>query len=84
EACSECKKMQDNVYSNKKFSEYVNSHFVSVNIDIEYDKREGYKVYSTPTFYFLDSNGKRIGSAMVGGSDVETFLTKLQEIEQSK
>lgn len=84
EDCKACNKMKTEVYSDPEVSEYISTFFIPVEIDTEYDRREGYKVYGTPTYYFLDSNGEQIGRMMVGGADAKTFLKKLQEVEHFK
>ncbi len=84
ENCEECEAMRKAVFTDAEVSKLANSRFVSVEIDVEYDGRKGYKVFKTPTFYFLDPKGKQIGDAVVGAYDAAAFLAKLQEIEQSK
>ena len=84
EDCKECQNMYKKVYSNKTFSKYVNQHFIAVDIDVEYDGRKGFKVYKTPTFYFLDTKGEQIGRAVKGAMGAGAFLKKLQEIEEGK
>ena len=84
EDCPDCQKLQNEVFSDKAVSKYIIRKFVSVELDVEYDSRKGFKVYKTPTFYFLDSDGKQIGRALVGVIDAKSFLTKLQVIDESK
>lgn len=84
EGCAECDKMQWTMSSDTNVSKYINSYFVPVEIDIEYDKREGYKIYKTPTVYFLDSNAKQIGKPVVEALGPKGFLKKLKEVENSK
>ena len=84
EDCNACNKMKREVYTDPEVSDYVNSFFVPVEIDMEYDSRKGFKVFATPTYYFLDSEGKQIGRVMVGGADAKSFLKKLQEVEHAK
>jgi len=84
EDCVECETMRNTVFTNVEVSKLANSRFVSVEVDVEYDGRKGYKVFKTPTFYFLDPKGKQIGKELVGPYDATAFLAKLQEIAQSK
>jgi len=67
----------------KNVSDYVNDHFVAIEIDIEYDKRQGYKIYKTPTTYFLDANAKQIGKPLIGTMGPKEFLKKLKTIQAS-
>ncbi|MEN8146169.1 MAG: thioredoxin family protein [Campylobacterota bacterium] len=84
EDCKECQNMYKTVYADKKVSKYVNTHFIAVDIDVEYDGRKGFKVYKTPTFYFLDPKGEQIGRAVKGALGKGTLLKKLQEIAEGK
>jgi thioredoxin-related protein len=84
EGCLTCIKMKKEVYPDPNVTEYVNAFFVPVEIDIKRDSKEGYQVFGTPTYYFLDSGGKQIGRMMVGGADAKNFLKKLQEVEHAE
>lgn len=83
--CKMCNVMKKSVYENDDVAEYVKNFFVPVEIDIEvYPDKYGYQVFGTPTYYFLDSNGKQIGRMMVGGATAEGFLQKLKDVKQGK
>lgn len=84
EGCAKCDEMLWTMNSDKNVSKYINSNFVAVEIDIEYDKREGYKIYSTPTVYFLNTNAEQIGKAVVEALGPKGFLKKLKEVENTK
>lgn len=68
----------------KNISNYVNEHFVAIEIDVEYDRRQGYKVYDVPTIYFLDENAKQIGKPLTKVLKTEDFFKKLKEIVNTK
>ncbi len=94
EWCGPCKTMSNTVFKEKSVSDYYNSTFINVKIDME--KGEGvafkdkYGVSVFPTFLYLDFNGKVI-NRLVGsmkGSDFialakkglsETGLAKMQD-----
>jgi len=76
-------KMTWTISFDKNVSNYISEHFVAIEIDIEYDSREGYKVYKTPTIYFLDSNAKQIGKPYTKVVEPKVFMKKLQEIVKS-
>lgn len=83
--CKMCNVMKKSVYENDEVAEYVKNFFVPVEIDIEvHPDKYGYAVFGTPTYYFLDSNGKQIGRMMVGGASAEGFLQKLKDVKQGK
>lgn len=83
EECAKCDEMTWTISFDKNVSDYVNEHFVAIEIDIEYDKRQGYKIYETPTTYFLDSKAKKIGKPLVGTMGPKAFLKKLETIVES-
>ncbi len=78
-----CEAVTWTISFDKNVSDYVNEHFVAIEIDIEYDRREGYKVYQVPTIYFLDENAKQIGKPLTKIPGPEGFLKKLKEIENT-
>jgi thioredoxin-related protein len=83
--CKMCNVMKSKVYENDEVAEYVKTFFIPVEIDVEvHPDKYGYAVIGTPTYYFLDSNGKQIGRMMVGGASAEGFLQKLKEVKQGK
>ncbi len=78
-----CEEMTWTISFDKNVSNYITEHFVAIEIDIEYDKRQGFKIYQTPTIYFLDTNAKQIGKPLTEVLGPKGFLKKLQEIENS-
>lgn len=83
--CKMCNVMKKSVYENDEVAEYVKNFFIPVEIDIElHPDKYGFSVFGTPTYYFLDSNGKQIGRMMVGGATTEGFLQKLKDVKQGK
>ncbi len=64
----------------KNVSDYVSEHFIAIEIDVGYDSRQGYKVYKTPTVYFLDSHAKKIGKPLTKKLGPVKFMKKLQEV----
>jgi len=83
-ACQVCEKMKEEVYTQKKVLDYVEKYFVPIELNLDLDDKEGFEVFGTPTFYFLDSNGKQIGDVKIGGSTVEGFMKKLKAIQAAK
>ena len=83
--CHVCETMKETVYTQKEVMDYVKKYFVPIELNLDLDDKEGYAVYGTPTFYFLDSNGKQIGDMKVGGSTKDGFIKKLKSVrEQAK
>ena len=84
EECVKCNEMQWTLNSDENTSKYINEHFVAVEIDLDYDRRQGFKVYSAPTIYFINFNEKQIGDPVIGSQGPKSFLLKLQEVENAK
>ena len=81
--CHVCEMMKEKVYEDKRIMDYVAKYFVPIELNLDLDDKEGYKVYGTPTFYFLQSDGKQI-EMKVGGSTADGFLKKLKAIRAVK
>jgi len=75
-----CDEMTWTMSFDKNVSNYISEHFVAIEIDVEYDKRQGFKVYKTPTTYFLKPNKKQIGKPFVGSEGPKDFLKRLKTI----
>lgn len=84
EDCAKCDAMSWTISFDKNVSNYITEHFVAIEIDIEYDKRQGFKIYQTPTIYFLDTKAKQIGKPLTNVLGPKGFLKKLKEIQNSK
>lgn len=83
-ACQVCEKMKDEVYTQKNVMDYVEKYFVPIELNLDLDDKEGFEVFGTPTFYFLDSNAKQIGDVKMGGSTVDGFMKKLKQVQAAK
>ena len=82
--CHVCKVMKKSVYTDPEVMAYVKKYFVPVELNLDIDDKEGFAVFGTPTFYFLDANAKQIGDVKVGGSTVDGFMKKLKQIQAAK
>ena len=83
-SCQVCKNMKNDVYTQKEVQDYVAKYFVPIELNLGFDDKEGFQVFGTPTFYFLDSNGKQIGDVKVGGSNEMGFMKKLKQVQAAK
>ncbi len=85
--CGPCKKMSDEVFTQKSIGEFFNANFLNLKIDME--KGEGitvakeYNIKAYPTFLILDSDGKEI-NRIIGSSDGERFIEKVRRAMDSK
>ncbi len=60
EGCGGCKKLYAETYSDLQVKEEMNNWFVLLKLDLIKDReiRREFAAYWTPSFYFLDHNGK--------------------------
>lgn len=60
ENCGGCKKLYEETYPDEKVQEEMNQWFVLLKLDLKKDRdiRRELSGYWTPSFYFLDHNGK--------------------------
>ena len=73
--------MKDTVYEDENVMEYVENFFIAVEVDInKHPKKYGYEVFGTPTYYFLNPDGKQIGRMFMGGAKPDGFVLKLKEV----
>ena len=60
--CLPCKLMDEDVFTDKAFGDYMNEHFISVKINAEQGNGPNlaalYQVKSYPTLLFVDLNGR--------------------------
>ncbi len=80
--CVTCEYMDDVAFENEELVEFVEHNYIPIKLDIKEAKRLGYKAYGTPTFYFLRSDGTKIGRPIAGGATAKVFLEKLKEIKR--
>jgi len=78
--CPACKYMKDVVLPSKNVSKEIKKNFVFVELDINEEKIPKKLDYmGTPTFHFLDKNGKKL-DVSYGSSNVEDFMITLEEV----
>lgn len=80
--CGPCKALAAKVFPTKEVGDYMNPRFVCIKIDME--KGEGpelnrkFEVSAYPTMIIFNKDGGEIGR-MVGGGNVESFLSRVKE-----
>jgi len=84
EDCSLCEVLHEILFPDPSIVEILEKNFILVELDTEYDNRRGFKVYSTPTIYFLNAKGKQEGRAMTKQFTAENLQKRLQETLNSK
>ncbi len=80
EGCPACEYMKDVVFEDARVAEFLKANFVGVEIDVYKDTLpKGIRAFGTPTFYFFDSDGQRIGRQLIGGMESGEFYSRLKE-----
>lgn len=84
EGCSACEYMKDVALKNKDVSEYIQKHFIAVEVDIQQDFiPEGLSYFGTPTFHFLDKNEKKL-DRINGGKNSKSFMEYIQKVKTAQ
>jgi thioredoxin-related protein len=82
EDCPACEYMSDTVFEEKAVADAIEKGFVPVHIDIHNDSiPSGLGYIGTPTFHFLDANGKKIGR-QDGAANIPTFMGILRGVKK--
>jgi len=84
EDCSLCEVLHEILFPDPSIIEILEKNFILVELDTEYDNRRGFKVYSTPTIYFLNAKGKKQGKSMTKQFTAENLQKRLQETLNTK
>ena len=80
--CPECNYMKDVVFKDKKVLNYIQKHFIVLNLNIQKDKLpKGFEYPGIPTFFFIDKNAKQ-KAKIVGGNKADKFLKQLKKISK--
>ena len=83
--CPWCIKMDREVMVNEKVKEVLNKDFVLAKANLLIEKLPlGMKVLNTPSFYFIDSDGKTILDMVEGSGTVDEFITLLKSVKQKE
>lgn len=82
EGCPACGYMDEVAFETDELSDFIENFFIPVKIDYKKAKKLGFKVYGTPTFYFLDKNAKQIARPLVGAATAKVFLEKVKEYKK--
>lgn len=81
--CKVCKYMKNKVYTDSSVAEYMNEHFVCVEIDTnDNPDSKKFKTLGTPNYFFLKATGELIVPRMVGGAKASDFLKKLKNVRK--
>ncbi|MRJ02125.1 MAG: thioredoxin family protein [Epsilonproteobacteria bacterium] len=79
--CAMCDYMEEVAFEDEELVEFIENNYIPVRLLLEEARKLGYKAYGTPTFYFLDREGRRIGRPLAGAAPAKLFLKKLEEIK---
>ena len=81
ENCDACWYMENIVFEDEKMNTLMKANFVPVYIDVNVeDVPERFMYIGTPTFYFTDANGTKIGHRINGAKNVKDFTKIVNKI----
>lgn len=81
DTCHYCIKMDKEVFENKEMAEWLQERFILVQINLDEDLMPiDEEVTFTPTFYFLDENGK-ILKKIPGSWNIQDFKDLTRKIK---
>lgn len=79
--CHYCKDMDKKVFDNKEMTKWIESRFIPVKLNLDFDKLPlGINVYFTPTFFFVDKNHK-IVKKIPGSWGIQDFKDLTENIK---
>ena len=79
--CPECSYMKDVAFNKPQLNRYLQNNFVLLDLNVDKDDLpKGFDYVGIPTFFILDSSGKRVGK-LVGGDKSLKFLERLKVIK---
>lgn len=82
ENCPACEYMNDIVFEEKMVAAEVAKLYIPVHIDIHKDFiPDGLGYMGTPTFHFLDANGKKVGR-YDGAANIPSFMGLLNKYKK--
>ena len=79
--CRYCKQMHKEVFANPSIADYLNTHFISVEIDVEHDTYpEALSVRGVPAVFFFSYDLQTRYEKILGPRHPMMFMQTLQEI----
>ena len=83
EGCPACDYMESVVFTSGPAVEIIQLMYVPLFVDIdEGPMPKGLRPFGTPTFYFLDANGKKIARQLVGGMKEPEFINHIRKVKE--
>lgn len=74
EGCVGCEYMEDVVFDNDDVLDYMEKNFVLLIKDRKLKREERFKVFATPTTYFINPDKSLQGRAIVGPKPLKGFI----------
>lgn len=81
EGCDACWYMENIVFEDTQVKALIKKNFVPVYMDVDEEEvPEAFKFVGTPTFYFTDANGTKLGHRINGAKNVKEFTQRVNVI----
>ena len=82
--CMPCKKMERETFTNKLLGDFVNSNFISMQVDVDWfwgmDVAEKYNVTAYPTILVVDTKGNVVRTIR-GFQSASQLLSQLRSLD---
>ena len=81
EGCDACWYMENIVFDDTNVKALIKKNFIPVYMDVnEEEVPSEFKFVGTPTFYFTDANGSKLGHRINGAKHVKEFTQRVNEV----
>lgn len=83
--CPTCVQMKEIIAKDEMLINEINSKFAAVEVNVlKDDWNKKFRVFGTPTFYFLDKNENKISRQFVGGAPGSEFLKIIKDAQTQR
>ncbi len=81
DGCNMCDYLKYVVLKNADVISEIDGKFIPIEVDIHKGKiPDGFRAFGTPTIYFTDASGRKIGRQFVGAAKPDAFLDVLRRV----
>lgn len=84
DGCPACEYLKDVTFDSELLKSDLANNFVYLERDVKNPthKVNGFEPFATPTTYFIDANGNKLGRQIVGATTPQIFKEKIREIKK--
>lgn len=84
DGCPACEYLKDVTFDSDIVKNDLANNFIYLERDVKNPthKVNGFDPFATPTTYFIDANGNKLGRQIVGATTPQIFKEKIREIKK--